>query len=366
MKKQLLLLVMILLPMVASADPVEIDGIYYNLISKTQNAEVTSNPNGYTGTIVIPESVNYETIKYSVTGIGKEAFAHCDNLTSINIPNSVTSIGFAAFDFSMLTSITIPNSVTSIGALAFANCYGLNSITIPNSVTSFGNSAFSGCSGLTSVTIGDGVTSIGNDAFSRCTSLNSITIGNSVTNIGKNAFEGCTALTSITFPNSVLGIGNWAFKNCSGLTSVIIPNSVIFIGVGAFSGCSGLTSIIIGNGINMIEAWAFSNCPELTDVYCYAINVPEGYSAFGGSYIEYATLHVPAESVNAYKASALWNGFKEIVALTDSDPKPDATGINVIENTKDNKFVIYNLNGVRLSEPQKGINIINGKKYVKK
>ncbi len=83
-------------------------------------------------------------------------------------------------------------------------------------------------------------------------------------------------------------------------------------------------------------------------------------------YSEYATLHVPAESVNAYKAADPWKNFKEIVALTESDPKPDATGINVVWKTVDNKAVIYDLNGVRQSEPKKGINIINGKKVVTK
>ena len=113
MKKQLLLLVMMLLPMVAMANPVEIDGIYYNLYSDV--ASVTSNPNKYEGSIVIPETVKYNDVTYSVT---------------------------------------------SIGSKAFQNCIGLTSVTILDSVTSIGESAFSGCSGLTSITTGSGVKSI--------------------------------------------------------------------------------------------------------------------------------------------------------------------------------------------------------------
>ena len=95
--------------------------------------------------------------------------------------------------------------------------------------------------------------------------------------------------------------------------------------------------------------------------------MPSTYSsAFEGSYIEYATLHVPTGSVNAYRVAAPWKNFKEIIALTDSDPKPDATGIIIVENTKDNKAIIYNLKGVHQNKPQKGINIINGRKYLVK
>ena len=99
MKKQLLLLVMILLPMVASADAVEINGIYYNLIPKGKAAEVTSNPNKYTGNIVIPETFNYDNVTYSVTSIGSQAFLICKGLTSVTIPNNVTSIESGAFRY---------------------------------------------------------------------------------------------------------------------------------------------------------------------------------------------------------------------------------------------------------------------------
>ena len=126
MKKYLFLLGLMLLPMVAWADAVEINGIYYNLFDMNNNhvAEVTSNPpSGYTGSVFIPDKVTNDGTEYSVTSIGDWAFVGCIGLNSITIPNSVTSIGDHAFEScSSLTSITIPNSVTSIGDYAFSYC----------------------------------------------------------------------------------------------------------------------------------------------------------------------------------------------------------------------------------------------------
>ena len=172
MKKLLLFLsVILLLPVMASADVVVIDGIYYNLITEGNVAEVASNPysNYYTGNIIIPEKVTYDGTEYSVTSIGEAAF----------------------YASRYITSVTIPNSVTSIGRVAFGECIGLTSVTIPNSVTSIDNFAFSYCTGLTSIIIPNSVTSIGQGTFSRCTGLTSVTISNSMKSIGACAFQGC-------------------------------------------------------------------------------------------------------------------------------------------------------------------------------
>ena len=152
MKKVLLSILLTLLPLLASAEAVEIDGIWYNLVPKAKEAEVTNNPNGYSGSIEIPATVTYNEVKYSVTSIGSSAFSGCSGLTSVTIPNSVTSIGGGVFyGCTGLTSVTIPNSVTSIGGYAFQNCSGLTSVTIPNSVTYIEDQAFANCDELTDV-----------------------------------------------------------------------------------------------------------------------------------------------------------------------------------------------------------------------
>ena len=159
----------------ASAYDVEVDGIYYNLVSKGKIAEVTEGDGKYSGSITIPSSIKVNDAKYTVTSIGESAFSFCTSLTSISIPNSVTSIGESAFfNCSSLTSISIPNSVTSIGDGAFRECSSLTSITIPNSVTSIGWGSFSGCSSLTSVTIPNSVISIDYEAFAKCSNLENV------------------------------------------------------------------------------------------------------------------------------------------------------------------------------------------------
>ena len=293
MKKQILLfLVLMMLPMVASADEVEIDGICYNLIEKGNVAEVTRNFNSsYSGNVVIPEKVSYEGVDYKVTLIAGNvthnggtyiggAFRGCSGITSVTIPNSVTSIGYGAFyGCSGMTSVNIPEGVTSIGDYAFAGCSGLTSINIPESATSIGESAFGDCSGLTSITIPSSWSSIGRGVFGGCTGLTSITIPDNINSIEEAAFLGCSRLTDVTIPNTVYSIGNQAFSGC-GFTSINIPNSVSYIGKGAFSGCSALTSIIIPESVSSISNGAFARCTSLT-----SITIPQSVTSIGGDNI---------------------------------------------------------------------------------
>ena len=171
-----------------------------------------------------------------------------DNLKSITIPNSVTSVGIAAFaSCSAFTSITIPNSVTSIGASAFNGCTSLTSITIPNSVTNVGESAFSKCTSLTTITLPDGVLSVNDWTFSGCTQLTSVKMGENVTSIGQFAFENCQSLSAITIPDKVQNIGPYAFTNCTALTSITIPENVTNISWNILSYCKALSSIIVSD-----------------------------------------------------------------------------------------------------------------------
>jgi hypothetical protein len=122
----------------------------------------------------------------------------------------------------------------------------------------------------------------------------------------------------LVIPNSVTSIWGYAFFGCSGLTSVTIGNGVESIGGYAFKDCSGLISVTIGNSVTFIMDGAFDGCSKLCDVYCYAEKVPSTLNAtFDYSTIENATLHVPAASIESYKATVPWSDFGKIVALTE-------------------------------------------------
>ena len=148
-------------------------------------------------------------------------------------------------NFTSLTSVILPDSITSIPIEAFQSCRSLASIIIPDSVKYIGDFAFEDCTSLASITIPDSVTDIGESAFEKCSSLASITIPNSVTDINSSVFRGCSSLASITIPDSVQTIGPGAFWECTSLASITIPDSVTYIGNAAFKGCTSLTSITI-------------------------------------------------------------------------------------------------------------------------
>ena len=292
-----------------------INGIYYNLIPKMKQAEVTNvSGNYYSSDVEIPSTVTYEDVEYTVTSIKASAFLWCENLKSVTIPNTVKTIGESAFyKCTSLNSVKLGTGVTSIGEDAFNGDLKIRTVTIydfeawcridfkskasnpmlygdflylndmqvkapkiPDSVTSIGDFAFIGCSHFVSVTIPNTVTSIGRYAFESCDSLTSISIPGSVETIGDFAFNECKKVTSLTISDGVKSIGKYAFGSCEGVTSLSIPNSVKSIGDDAFAGCNGITSVTFGNGLSSIGDYAFLECVGMPSAI-----IPEGVTKIG-------------------------------------------------------------------------------------
>ena len=165
------------------------------------------------GDIEIPESVESNSIEYSVTAVGDSAFFYDSDVTSVIIPNTVTVIGSYAFHgCELLQSVTFPNSLTAIGDYAISYCYALGpSITIPENVTSIGRSAFIYCRELTTVNFNaTNCTNIGSSsyyAFGNCSAFSTLNIGDNVINIPAYAFYNCHSLSTVAIPSTVQTIG---------------------------------------------------------------------------------------------------------------------------------------------------------------
>lgn len=396
----------------------KVDGIYYKRIS-TDEFEVApkevkdewgswgskNNADAYTGNVTIPSSVIYNGRTFKVTGIGDFAFYYC-SMTSITIPSSVKTIGRAAFNSSKLSSfnylgdlstwckikfrdnvsnpteitrhlfingkeirdLIIPDDVTTIGDYAFKNCLDITSVTIPSHVTSIGDAAFEHCSNIKHVNLSNNLSSIGNNVFADCTSLTSITIPNSVTSIGSNAFHTCTSLMSIKLPNSLTYIANHTFCNCTSLKEINIPSGCS-LGQGAFQGCTSLKSIDIPRKISYdvckgcsslekviirsssdIGNSAFSGTTVLSSIYIYSKEPPYIQpETFDDYHFVWTDLYVPKGAKDAYKKSK-WR-FVSIIEF-------DTTGIDAVNDEGSNESVSYNLEGHKIAEPERGVNII--------
>lgn len=285
--------------------------IYYSKISDNQ-VSVVKGEDQYAGNIVIPSSIKYDDITYSVTQLAAQSFMGCPDLLSVIIPESIVSIGEEAFENDwQMTSIIFSDNINYIGRSALEGCRSITKLKLPSKLNYIFDKTFKGCMGLEEITIPKSVTMIGEysgygqgtSPFDGCVKLNKviiedieawfkisfgglesnplyiahnlyvddklvkdITLPKTITEINKNALCGCTNEMSIELPNTITRIGDSSFRGCSNLKNINLPNSVTYIGSNSFEGCSSLTSVNIPRSLTSIKYGTFMGCSGLTSL----------------------------------------------------------------------------------------------------
>ncbi len=370
-------------------------GIKYYL--NDQEITTLEIPSGITsigdGVFLSSNSLTNLTLSSKVTSIGESAFRNCSNLkdvryyiyddlatyiqkghpafyvncgikyywnnqeiTTLEIPSSVTSIGNNAFyGCNGLTSVDLPSSITKMGECVFYNCQNLSSVKLPSEITAISNSAFGECISLKNIELPAGITSIGDDAFVNCSNLQNINLPSGITTIGTGAFWYCSNLTNVILPSALASIGAIAFANCSNLANVTLSSNITSIGYSAFSDCNSLKNLTISKDVTSIKDIRFYyeyDELELESVYVAWENPIEAGSFFDRIKISNCTLYVPQGTKEAYANADVWKDFGNIIEY-------DATGIDKVPNRSNVKEISrYSLNGQRVTSPTKGVNIV--------
>ena len=281
-------------------ETVTVDNIRYYI--DNGEATIAMQDEALSGDIIIPESITYEGRSYTVVRATNGAFQNTD-ITSISLPNSITSLGNNCFDFCYnLISVKLPDNITSLGDNTFRNCNKLSSIKLPNTLTSLGEYCFESCHGLTSLLLPNSITTLGWGCFLSCYNLKTITLPNNITDLPGSCFAHCYSLSQITLHESITSLGIGCFSSCSSLTSIKLPKSINKIDGGNLP----------GNG-------CFEDCSNLKEVTCLWDNldgIDVHHKTFNNIFSE-AKLYIPKGTMAMYKAKEPWSNFKYIIEEND-------------------------------------------------
>lgn len=237
------------------------------------------------------------TIPDTVTTIGRYAFGECSSLSTVTLPEKISAIEGHAFtgtpwaeslkdEFVIVgdgvllkyngsdTVVNIPEGVKFLSMAFTASGTNITEVNIPSSVTAIGDYGLANLRFVESFTLPDSITSIGDFAFFNCNAVTSIQIPDSVTSIGAKAFMNCRALTSVTLPQSITKYSDGMFTNCAALTSFTVHDQITSIGNDVFQLCKNLKEIHIHSGVTEIGTNVFIGVPD--DIKVYA---PEGSKA---------------------------------------------------------------------------------------
>ena len=289
-----------------------------------------------------------------ITTVSDRMFSGCEYLKSVTLHDNITAIGRNAFyGCRSLKEFTMPCSVTVFRFQAFMGCDSLKHFiwnarqcgfdymaSLPSAVEwlTFGDSVIvipgnaAKSSKITRLDIGKSVTVIGASAFYKCKGLKRVKIADAVTKIGGQAFFECSGLEELVLGKSVSSIGDRAFDLCSNLRHVTIPDSVTSIGSYAFYSCTNLRSLVIGKSVTALNVSAFARCDSLKTVTCLLHEPLEIRSNVFENVYNHATLRVPADAVEAYRATSPWNQFADIVAIDPTSGDVNLDGVTSIDD----------------------------------
>ncbi len=364
-----------------AAEKVKAGDFWYYLDETYHTASVTSPPEGssYPEIVVIPSTVSDENgTEYTVTSIYNSAFIN-SAVTTVTLPESITTIGSYAFERSQLSEITnvsgltnlktigreafegtqlkefkiLPN-LTSIGARAF---YGsaITEIYVPATLTNCDAAIFAGCKNLTNAVFEEGRTSIPDWTFTDCANLTRFTIPSTVTSIGAGAFRGSgvteislpeglttiryeafknTPISEISLPASLTKIEEWAFRETL-ITSVNVPAHVTTCGEGVFAKCGNLNLATIEEGMTEIPSNLFYGCTNLTDVTLPQSATALGSYAFNGcASLQHITIPENVSTIGIYQFEGC-KALSDITMESVTPPAIDASkGLSLPDATK--------------------------------
>ena len=294
---------------------------------------------------IIERTIEVCNIPNETTKIGIYAFAECDSLTSVIIPETVKKIDNCAFlSCSNLSNINIPNSVTYIGSEAFKDCTKLKNMIIPYTVTTLLGSSFYGCKLLEEVKLYANVKTTHVSAFQGCTSLKKVTLPDysKFKTIAASAFQECTSLENIEIPDTVTEIELQAFKDCTSLKNILDGSQITTIGSNAFRDCVSFTGFkTYCSSLKTIGSYAFCGCILLEDLNCAPVYSIGNYAFSGDKALKQIDLkYCDSLGMGAFKNC---ENLEDINYLSDNLEEIPESAFNCCYKLKDFEFPFYEI-----------------------
>lgn len=368
----------------AFAQSFTVDGINYEVISaEDKTVQIVKKTPAYEGDIVIPATVSDEGVEYTVTEVGASAFEGARYLTSVKLPDGIVKFNkYAFYNCAKLTTLNLPAELVSMESYALAECQILAELNLPEKLESIGEKACYRLKAVKEVTFPASLTKLGYNAFTACTGMTTLNIGAGVVNFGAYAFDTTGALKVVNVSNMTnlckCTFGNNAANpivSAGGIyidgklvEDVVIPEGIDEIPGNLFRSCASVKTVTLPSTTTYVKGSSFFGCYNITDVYCHAVTPPEttGNTFSTATIGATCKLHVPNESIEAYKAARYWNDFQNIVALT--------SGVDAVEEEAfEAATPVYNVLGIKVAEVSspaeiqtlaKGLYIAKGKKYM--